>query len=337
MRNILLFISLLLLLPTTSFAKVPVVGFVTGVFGMGDLSFNDMTYGGIRKAQQEFGFKLIIVNPSKTGKSTLEDLTALADQSDIIIFLGAQHKQLTRQVAKIYPNKKFISIDVPIDGVPNISSAIFKQYEGSFLAGALAGYMTKTHTVGFIGGANIPTVQQFEQGFADGAKYAEPNTEVLVEYASPAEDFSGFSAPQKGYNLAVKQYNNNADIIFTAAGLTGNGVIEAARHTGNYAIGVDSDQDSFAKGTVLTSMIKRLDTAAYKELEAVMNNHFSPGITYYGLNNGGVSLSKMKYTRAKISDEILKKIDIIKDKIIKDEIPIVTKMQNNYTKNTMPQ
>lgn len=325
MTNTILFILMLLLLPVTAYAKTPVVGFVTGVFGMGDLTFNDMTYGGIRKAQLESGFKLIILTPSKTGKSTFKEISELADQSDIIIFLGAQHEQLTRQIAETHPNKKFIAIDLPIADVPNVSSACFKQYEGSFLAGALAGYMTKTNIIGFIGGAEIPTLQQFEKGFIDGANYAKPNIKVLVGYVSPADDFSGFNNPQKGYDLAINQYDKNADIIFAAAGITGAGVIEAAKRKKKYAIGVDSDQDSFAKGYVLTSMIKRLDVAAYNELKAVMGSNFSPGITYYGLKNEGVSLSKMIYTHNKIPDKILKRIDVIKNKIINGELPDVIK------------
>ncbi|MBI9110710.1 BMP family protein [Maridesulfovibrio ferrireducens] len=322
MKKILSTIIILLLLAATAWAKPPVVGFVTGTSGLGDMSFNDMAYGGIRKAQQEFNFKLIILESRKTGETTLKDLTTLADQADVIILLGAQHQELTKQAARIYPDKKFIMIEVPIKNVANISSAVFKQYEGSFLAGALAGYVTKTHTIGFIGGAEVPAVQQFEKGFLDGAEYAAPGTKVLVEYLSPAGDFSGFNNPKKGYKLAMNQYGNNTDIIFTVAGLTGNGIIEAARRSGKYAIGVDSDQDSLAKGNVLTSMIKRMDIAAYEELKDIMKGKFSSGPTYYGLEGDGVSLSEMKYTRDKISDEILKKIDIIRKKIIKKEIII---------------
>jgi len=332
MKKILSAFFILLLLSTTAWAEQPVVGLVIGPSGLGDLSFNDMAYGGVRKAQQEFNFKLIILEPEDIGKSEFNDLKNLAEKSDIVVFLGSQFQLVLPKLARLYPNKKFMMIGVPVESGPNICAAVFKQYEGSFLAGALAAYMTKTNTIGFIGGVNVPPIQQFEKGFYDGAKYVNPEVKVLIDYVSPAGDFSGFNDVKKGYDIAINQYKNNADIIFSAAGITGNGVIEAAANTGNYAIGVDSDQDSVAKGTVLTSMIKRMDIAAYKEIKRVMEGNFSAGTAYYGLKDQGVKLSDMKYTRSKISEDILKQIDIIKNKIINGEIPKDKKM---HAKNTI--
>lgn len=311
-----------LLVSIPCLAAPPVIGFVTGSSGLGDLSFNDMAYGGIRRAQQEYNFKLVVLEPKQSGKSSDEDVLGVVEQSDVVILLGAQHTELAKNAARANPDKKFILVEVPVEDIPNISSVMFQQHEGSFLAGALAGYMTKTGKVGFIGGTVIAPVQAFEQGYREGVTYANPDVQTLVEYTSPAGDFSGFSNPQKGHQQAMGQYEQGADIIFAVAGLTGNGVIEAARRTGNYAIGVDSDQDSLAKGFVLTSMIKRLDEASYNELKKALEGSFSPGVTYYGLKDGGVSLSDMKYTRDKIPAEILKKVDDIKAKIINGEITV---------------
>ena len=313
---------LFLLLSIPCMAAPPVVGFVTGSSGLGDLSFNDMAYGGIRKAQQEYNFKLIILEPKEDGESTEEDILTVVEQSDIILLLGAQHTELAKEVALKNPDKKFILFEVPVEGVSNISSVMFMQHEGSFLAGALAGYVTKTGKVGFIGGTVVPPVQAFEQGYREGALYARPDVEVFVEYTSPAGDFSGFSNPKRGYKLANELYAKGADIIFAVAGSTGNGVIEAARRSGHYAIGVDSDQDSLAKGAVLTSMIKRLDAASYNELKAVLEKKFSAGVVYYGLKDGGVSLSEMKYTRDKIPADVLEKIEETKEKILSGEIKV---------------
>ncbi|WP_419778343.1 BMP family lipoprotein [Maridesulfovibrio sp.] len=306
----------------TAFADQPVVGFVTGASGLGDLSFNDMSYGGIRKAQQEFNFKLIILEPEPDGESTIKDFTNLIRQSDVLILVGAQHAQLVKQTAPHFPDKKFIISEVPITGIDNVSSVFFEQGEGSFLAGALAALTSKTGIVGFIGGTPVPPVMKFEQGYTAGAEYAVPNIKVKKAYLSPLGDFSGFNAPAKGYNIAMSQFGSGADVIFTVAGLSGNGVIEAARRSDKFAIGVDSDQDSLAKGFVLTSMIKKLDVAAYNELKAVMQNKFTPGPTSYGLKENGVGLSKMKYTRDKIPAEILKKVNEIREKIIRGEIKV---------------
>ena len=303
-------------------AAPPVVGFVTGASGLGDLSFNDMAYGGIRRAQQEYNFKLIILETKQSGQTTEEDVLDLVEQSDVIILLGAQHIENAKKIALTKPDKKFIFFEAPVEGIENISSVMFQQREGSFLAGALAGYMTKTDKVGFIGGTSVPPVQAFGRGYVEGVLYARPKAEVFVEFVSPPGDFSGFSNPQKGNELAMAQYARGADIIFAVAGLTGNGIIEAARQTGHFAIGVDSDQDSLAKGFVLTSMIKRLDVASYNELKAVMEGKFSPGVTYYGMKDGGVSLSDMRYTRDIIPATVLQQIEDIKKKIISGEISL---------------
>lgn len=324
MRKILFTIFFLIFSTIPAWGGQQVVGFVTGASGLGDLSFNDMSYGGVRKAQQEFGFKLIILEPGKSGESTEKEFIDLIKQCDTLILVGAQHVKLIKQTAPKYPKKKFILLEVPLKGIPNVSSVAFKQEEGSFLAGALAAYMSKTGKIGYIGGTPVPQVRKFEHGYVQGAKYAVPTIDVIVDYVSPLGDFSGFNAPDKGYALAMNQYHGRADTVFTVAGLTGNGVIEAARRTDNFAIGVDSDQDSLAKGFVLTSMIKRLDVACYDELKAVMKNKFKADTTYYGLKENGVSLSQMKYTRDRISDEIMGNIETLREKIISGEIKITT-------------
>lgn len=322
MRRATLAFVWVLLLVTPGIADQLVVGFVTGSSGLGDLSFNDMAYGGIRKAQQEFNFKLVVLEPTDTGHSDKEAILNVVKQSDVILLLGAQHTELAKEVVPNYPNKKFVLFEVPVKDVPNMSSVMFKQQEGSFLAGVLAASVSKTRKVGFIGGTVVPPVQAFEQGYREGVAYAANGTTLLVDYISPAGDFSGFSNPEKSFELANQQYAQGADIIFAVAGLSGNGVIEAARRSGNYAIGVDSDQDSLAKGFVLTSMIKRLDTASYNQLKAIMNDEFKAGVIYYGLQDGGVSLSDMQYTKDKIPSTTLEKLEEIKKKIISGEIVV---------------
>lgn len=322
MRKVLFTFICMLFFCATSQAEPLVVGFVTGSSGLGDLSFNDMAYGGIRRAQQEYHFKLIVLEPEASGHTTEEAILDIVEKSDVVLLLGAQHTELARSIGLANPDKKFVLFEVPVEDVPNISSVMFKQQEGSFLAGSLAALMTKTGKVGFIGGTVVPPVQAFEQGYREGIAYIDPNAILLVDYTSPAGDFSGFSNPKKGFKQANSQYGQGADIIFAVAGLTGNGVIEAARRSGNYAIGVDSDQDSLAKGSVLTSMIKRLDEASYMQLKAVMDGNFSSGVTYYGLKDGGVSLSEMKYTKDVIPADVLQKLEDIKGKIIRGEIVI---------------
>lgn len=303
-------------------AAQQVVGFITGAFGLGDLSFNDMAYGGIRRAQQEYDFKLIILEPDGSGVTPRADILDVVRRSDIIVLLGAQHEPQTREAALAHPDKRFIFIELPVDGVPNIASVMFNQNEGAFLAGALAAMVTKTGRIGFVGGTVEPPVQAFERGYREGAAHADPGVEVFTDYIAPAGDFSGFGDPEKGFELAAAQYGRGADIVFAVAGLSGNGVIEAARRTGNLAIGVDSDQDSLARGTVLTSMLKRLDSAAYAALKETLEGRFTPGVTRYGLANGGVSLTEMKYTRHLVPNPVLARIEDIKHQIVSGKLKV---------------
>ena len=322
MRTVLLALLFVLGMSSPTLAEKPLVGFITGSPGLGDQSFNDMAHAGVLKAQREFGFNLVILEPTAEAEATEKDVLDVIGKTDVTILLGAQHTEVARKAALQYPKKKCILLDAAIEDIPNVSSVMFGQHEGSFLAGALAAYVSASGKIGFVGGAKIPEVRAFEQGYREGAAYANPRTEILVDYTSPAGDYSGFSNPDKGFQLATGQFEKGADIIFAVAGGTGNGVIEAARRSGRLAIGVDADQDALAKGSVLTSMMKRLDVAAYNELKSVMENRFTPGTRVYGLKNGGVGLSESRYTRDKVPDAVMKKIDEIGKKIIAGEITV---------------
>ncbi|MDQ7832670.1 MAG: BMP family ABC transporter substrate-binding protein [Desulfovibrionaceae bacterium] len=307
-------------------AGKPLVGFITGTPGLGDASFNDMAHQGIRKAQQDFGFDLEVLQPKVDGQADAEQVLHLVDRAGVIVLLGGQHLELARSAALEHPEKTFILVDVPCEGVANMSSVMFSQHEGAFLAGALAASVSATGKIGFVGGAEILPVKAFEQGYREGAAYVKPGTTVLVAYASPGNDFSGFNDPDKGYRMAMDQYEQGADIVFAAAGRTGLGAIQAASDSGRLVIGVDSDQDALAKGTVLTSVIKRLDTAAYTEIKKVMDKAFVPGPSSYGLKDGGVGLSDMAYTRRMVPDAVMSMLAEIREKIIAGEIKVTNAM-----------
>ena len=322
MKKLLFGLILVLLLCGPASAQRLVVGFITGTAGLGDLSFNDMAYGGIRIAQKEYGFHLIVKTLQEGIPAGKAEFLDVAESSDIVILLGAQHVEMVKANASKFSHKQFILIESPVEGLPNVSSVSFKQNEGSFLAGYLAGRMTRTDKVGFVGGVSIPPVRAFEGGFTEGVRYANPRASVVVEYVSQPGDFSGFDNPAKGFELAQAQYRSGADIIFAVAGLTGNGVIEAARRAGKFAIGVDSDQDSLAKGRVLTSMIKRLDVAAYKELVKALTGQFKGGDTQYGLADGGVGLTEMRYTRELIPPQVLSDLDRVTEDVSSGRIVV---------------
>lgn len=303
-------------------AARPVVGFIMGSPGLGDSSFNDLAFEGARKAQKDFGFELVALKPNARGEVDASDLKQLFDRAGIIVLLGDQNLDLARASARAHPEKRFILVDAPVEGVPNMASIVFDQHEGAFLAGALAAAVSETGVIGFIGGTAIGPVVAFERGFREGADFMKPGVKVLATYAAGPGDYSGFTNPERGYQLAMAQYEDDADIVFAAAGRTGVGVIRAAGDTGHMAIGVDADQDGMARGFVLTSVMKRVDTAIYSQIEKALENAFRPGIVRYDLENGGVALSAMKYTRDKVPEQVLKKIDEIRNRIVAGEITV---------------
>ncbi|XPV77423.1 MAG: BMP family lipoprotein [Desulfovibrio sp.] len=327
----LLVIAFLLMFSLPSFAATSpqmTVAFIPGAAGLGDMSFNDMMYGGLRKAQVEYGFKLIISDQGPGGVYDEEKFAKTIEQSDVLVLLGAQFKEVARTKAKLYPEKYWILFEYPIDDIPNLSCVMFAQNEGSYQAGALAASMSQTNKIGFLGGTKILPVESFQLGYIEGAKHVNPEIEIVSTFVSPPGDFLGFTKPDTGFDIAQQMYDNGIDVIFAVAGLTGNGAIECARQRKKFIIGVDSNQDAMAKGYVLTSMIKRLDVATYNEVSKIMEKKFKSGITYYGLESGGVSLSDFEFTKDIIPPAVFKMLDETKTKIISGEIVVPDSFPN---------
>ncbi len=294
----------------------PLVGIVFDSGGIGDKSFNDSANAGIKRAEKELGTTSKTVD-SKSAKDYETNLTALADGGCKIIFaVGFAQKDALQAVAPKYPDVKFAIIDDSLD-LPNVRSLRFTEEQGSFLAGYLAGKMTKTNKIGFIGGQTTPLIKKFESGYIAGAKTANPKIEVL-----PAKYIESWDDTGLAKTSAQFLYSNGADVVYHAAGRAGLGVIAAAKDAGKYAIGVDSDQDGEAPGSVLTSMIKHVDNAVFATIKDVKDGSFKPGTTYYDLKADGVGLSEMKYTKDKIPADVLKALDDVKKKIIDGTIKV---------------
>jgi basic membrane protein A and related proteins len=221
-------------------------------------------------------------------------------------------------VARAFPNQKFGLVDVGPDPIaPNVVSSVTKDWEGSFLVGAIAARTTKTGVIGFVGGKDIPIIHRFFIGYYYGAKMADPKVKVLESYSGTFTD----PAAGKEYTLAL--INQKSDINFAVAGATSAGVIDAAKSTNTFAIGVDSDQNYLAPGHVLTSMVKRVDTQAFDMIESVENNTFKGGaVLYYGLKEDGVAAAMDEYNKGLISPVILKEVDDLKAKVISGAIAV---------------
>lgn len=306
---------------TFSYAAKVKVGIVYDVGGRGDKSFNDAAYKGLQEAIKKLGIEGKDVEPGEGGANREELLRLLAEQGyDLVIGVGFLFTDALTKVAKEFPNTKFAIVDGVIEGLPNVRSLVFKEHEGSFLVGVVAGLMTKTNKVGFVGGMDMALIHKFEVGYTAGVKYVNPKAEVLVNYIGVTGD--AFKDPVKGKELALSQFKQGADIVYHASGASGEGVIEAAKEMKKFAIGVDSNQNWIAPGYVLTSMLKRVDVAVYNTIEDLVKGKFTGGIKVYGLRENGVGVAYDKYNEKLIPDSVRKRVAQIRLDIIAGKVKV---------------
>ena len=233
------------------------------------------------------------------------------------------------KIAPKFPKTRFVIIDSVID-LPNVQSIVFKENEGSFLVGVLAAKTSKTGKVGFVGGMDIPLIRRFECGYEQGAKYANPQIEVLQNMTGTTP--SAWNDPGRGGELAKAQFDGGVDVVYAAAGNTGLGVYQAATDAHKFAIGVDSNQNYLHPGTMLTSMVKRVDLAAYNSLMTAKNDAWQGGITVLGLKAGGVDWALDQYNEKLVTPEMKAKVEQAKADIISGKIVVHDYMSNNACK-----
>ncbi len=290
-------------------------GMVTDIGGLGDQSFNDAAYRGLEKAKNELGAEINVVE-SKKMDDYEPNLRSLADQKyDITWAIGFLMTDALNNVAPQYPDLKFGIIDSVVEQ-PNVASATFKEEEGSYLLGIIAASMTKTGTVGFVGGMDVPIIEKFEAGYVAGVRTVNPNVKVLIGYTGKFDD------PAKGKEVALAQFSQGADIVYHASGACGIGVIEAAKEKGQgfWAMGVDSCQHHLAPDNVMSCMMKRVDVAVYDVTSKVKDGTFEATHYVYGLKENGVG--PCDETSKHVPQEVLDKVNAYKEKIVAGELVI---------------
>lgn len=300
---------------------------VTDIAGIGDRSFNESAWRGLQRAEKELGAEVRYLESAKLPDYE-QNLRLLAQQEyDVVIAVGFAMEDALKKVAPQFPNTIFAIVDGNAPDLPNCVSLKFREHEGSFLVGALAGAMTKTGVVGFVGGMEIPLIKKFEVGYRAGVMTTNPKAKVLVGYTGNWTDTA------KGKELALSQFERGADIVYHASGQCGLGVIEAAkqRGKGHFAIGVDSDQDYIAPGFVLTSMIKGVDNAVFGVCKAVMEGTFKPGTQDLGIKENGVGLSPMKYTKDLVPKQVIERIETLRRMIADGEIKVPQSEEELHT------
>ena len=303
------------------------VGMAYDVGGRGDQSFNDSAAAGLDQAIDEFGMESqeSEAEDGEAESAREERLRTFADAGyNPIIAVGFAYSAAIGKVAEEYPDVHFAIIDDSSVEADNVASLVFAEEQGSFLVGAAAALKTETDQIGFVGGVETPLIQKFEAGYVAGAESVNPDIEVDVTYLTQVPDFSGFADPAKGKTAAEGMFDNGADIVYHAAGGSGGGVFEAASESGNWAIGVDSDQyntaDPSVQDSILTSMLKNVNVAVYEYLSQVNDGDFPSGVTTYDLEVDGVGYS----TSGGFVDDIVEQLDELKQQIIDGEISVPT-------------
>jgi len=295
--------------------------------GKNDKSFNEAVYtNGVLKFNADMGVKVREFEPQNEAQME-QGLRRLAQRGHSpIVAIGFTFASAVEKVAKEFPDLQFAIIDMVVD-LPNVQSIVFAEHEGSFLVGALAAMKSETNKVGFIGGMDIPLIRKFACGYAQGAKYVNPDIEVFENMTGTTP--AAWGDPAKGAELAKTQFSKGADVVFAAAGGTGMGVYQAAKDGGNYAIGVDSNQNYIQPGTMLTSMLKRVGVAAYKSWADAKDGTWEAGFKVMDLNADGVDWALDQYNKDLITNEMKTKVEAIKADIMSGKIKVHDYMASN--------
>ena len=292
------------------------VGMVADTGGINDESFNQSAWEGLQQAEKELGIEVKVIE-SKQASEYLGNIETLVDQGmDLVIGVGFTMAEDIKTQAENYPDVNFAIIDETYEEIPsNVTPILFKANEAAYLTGLIAGKMTQTNEVGFIGGMDNPVVNQFEYGYTAGVVEANDKANVKVQYAGT------FSDAAKGKSIANQMYANNIDTILSAAGGTGIGAIESAKEQNKYAIGVDKDQSDLAPQNVLTSALKKVNVGVLETVKAFKDGESIGGEErVYGLKEDGVGIPES--TKNLVPQDVLDYVNTMAEKVKNGEIEV---------------
>ncbi len=324
MKSLLAGAAALCLSPALALADPALIFDLGGKF---DKSFNEAAYRGAEQWKAETGgsYKELEMQSEAQREQALRRLAETG--ANPIVMTGFAFGEVLTKIAPDYPETRFVIIDTVVEQ-PNVQSVIFAEPEGSYLAGVLAAMASKTGTVGFIGGMDVPLIHKFECGYAQGVKATNPDAKVLINYTGTTP--AAWNDPVKGGELAKAQKSQGADVIYAAAGGTGIGVLQAAADEGILSIGVDSNQNFMHPGKMLTSMVKRVDNSVYDAFKA--GAEVEPGIRIMDLKSNGVSLAMDEFNAPLITPEMTAAIEKVTAEITSGAIT----PHDYMTDNTCP-
>ncbi len=312
------------LLASPGMAEGPAVVYDLG--GKFDKSFNEAAHNGAERFTKETGqaYRDFEVQNASQREQALRNFARRGHNP--VVGIGFAQAQALEKVAKEFPDTNFAIVDMVVD-LPNVRSIVFKEHEGSYLVGMLAAMASKTGKVGFVGGMDIPLIRKFACGYVQGAKAVNPDIEVYQNMTGTTG--AAWNDPVKGGELAKSQFDRGADVVYHAAGGTGLGVLQAAADAGKLGIGVDSNQNYLHPGSVLTSMLKRVDNAVFEAFSDGASGNWSSGIQALGLQEEGVGYALDDNNAKLITDDMKAKVDEARAKIISGDIEVHDYMADN--------
>src|ERR671912_1206556 len=314
-----------------AFAQAPAFkpAIVYDLGGKFDKSFNEGVHTGAEKYKKDTGTDYRDFETQNDAQREQALRRFARDGFSPILAVGFSQETALKKVAEEFPKTQFAIIDAVVEK-PNVQSVVFKEHEGSFLVGLLAAQASKSGKVGFVGGMDIPLIRRFACGYVGGVKSVKADAEVFQNMTGTTG--AAWNDPGRGAELAKGQFDRGVDVVYAAAGTTGIGVLEAAKDRGKLAIGVDSNQNHLHPGTMLTSMIKRVDLAAYNSFKAANDKSWKGGIAALGLKEGGVDWPLDKDNEKLVTPEMKGKVDAAKADIISGKITVHDYMSNNACK-----
>ena len=288
--------------------------------GKFDKSFNEGVWNGIQKFQNETGIEVMEFEVTNEAQRE-QAMRRMAERgATVILGVGFGQADAIATVSAEFPQTQFSIIDVSWLSGDNLRQYAFKEHEGSYLVGVAAAKASQSGKVGFVGGMDIPLISRFACGYKGGVKSVNGNADVFENMTGTTP--SAWNDPAKGAELTRSQIDRGADVVYHAAGGTGAGVIQAAADAGKLAIGVDSNQNGMAPGSVLTSMLKRVDVAAYNTFIDAYNGNFTSGVNILGVAEGGVDWALDDNNASLITADIKDAVEAARADILSGKVTV---------------
>jgi basic membrane protein A len=319
MKKSLLTLLAVAAMSTTALAADVKPALVYGTGGKFDKSFNEAAFNGAEKFKKETGVAYRDFEPTgdTQGEQAIRNFASRGFNP--VVAVSFAWTSAIEKVAAEFPDTKFIIVDAVVDN-PNVRSVVYKEEEGSFLVGLLAGMASKSGKVGFVGGMDIPLIRKFGCGYEQGARAANAKIEVFQNMTGTTG--AAWNDPVRGGELTKNQIDQGADVVYAAAGATGLGVLQTAADNKKFSIGVDSNQNYLHPGSVLTSMVKRVDLAVFNAFTDVKGDKFTAGVQSLGVKEDGVAAAIDEHNKALITPEMQAAVDKAKADIIAGTIKV---------------